>query len=218
MRERRRSAAFRTASLYRADDFMGGGRRDARTWLATLRAATLAAVSALGLSAGAAPSDAAAMPRCGRVGQAPRAATAHQLRSSALCLVNLARERHGIAPLRFSPELREAATAHSRSMVRDGSLSHYGPRGSTLTTRIARTGYLARAASFRAAENIGAGEGRGYGSPLAIVRGWMHSAGHRGNILDPGLRDFGIGIARGNPYGGSRNAVTYTLDLATRSR
>jgi uncharacterized protein YkwD len=178
--------------------------------------ATVASVCALAFSPDSGRGEAGAMPRCGWIGKPPRVATPHQLRTSVLCLVNLARERHGISRLEFSRKLRRSATIHSRSMVRNGRLSHYGPRGSTPMTRIASTGYLARAGSFRLAENIGAGEGRSYGSPRAIVRRWMHSASHRRNILDASLRDFGVGIARGNPDGTSSNAATYTLDLAAR--
>jgi len=190
-------------------------RRPVHVWL-TLLGAPVAIVCALALSPGTGRGEAAATPRCGWIGQPPGGATRHQLRTSVLCLVNMAREKHGISPLDFSPKLRRSATAHSRSMVRSGSLSHYGPRGSTPMTRIARTGYLARAGSFRLAENIGAGKGRSYGSPRAIVQGWMRSPGHRGNILDAGLRDFGVGIARGDPDGTRSNAATYTLDLAAR--
>jgi len=172
------------------------------------------AVLALAL---APPGDAAAQ-RCGRFAAAPGTLTDHQLRTSVLCLVNLARERNGIAPLRYSAALRRSATAHSKNMVRMSSLSHYGPGGSTPTTRIARSGYLASFETYRLAENIGAGQGPGYGSPLAITRGWLRSAGHRRNILDRGLHDFGVGIARGNPFGADGNAATYTLDLGARHR
>jgi uncharacterized protein YkwD len=179
-------------------------------------AAPLALLIALAVAPAASSGDAVAAHRCGLVGAAPRAATLHQLRTSVLCLVNRARERHGIAPLDFSPALRRSATGLSDSMVRSGSFSHDGPHGSTMLSRIARSGYLARASSYRLAENIGAGQGRSYGSPLAIVRSWMHSAGHRHNILDPGLRDFGAGVARGYPLGGSADAATYTLDFGAR--
>jgi uncharacterized protein YkwD len=163
--------------------------------------------------------DAGAEPsRCGLAGQAPRAATEHQLRTSVLCLVNLARKHHGVRPLHFNSALRHSATIHSMSMVRSGSFSHYGPGGSTLTTRIARAGYLARVAAYRVAENIGTGQGRRFASPFAIVQEWMHSAGHRENILDPGLHDFGVGVARGDPLGGGANAATYTLDFGARRR
>jgi uncharacterized protein YkwD len=175
-------------------------------------------LSALALATAAPGYVEAAMPPCGWIRQAPRTATDHQLRTSTLCLVNAARQRHGIAPLAFSVELRRSATAHSQSMVDSGALSHYGPSGSTVQSRVARSGYLADTAHFRLAENIGAGRGLRFGSPLAIVRGWMRSYTHRRNILDAGLRDFGVGIARGAPLGGGREAATYTLDFGVRSR
>lgn len=174
-------------------------------------------VAAVAVLAPAAAPGASGENRCGRFAQAPREATDHQLRTSVLCLVNLARERRGIARLRFDRALRDSAAGHSRSMVRSKSLTHYGPSGSTLTSRVARSGYLEGASSYRLAENIGAGRGRSNGSALAIVRGWMDSAGHRANILDRRMREFGVGIARGNPLGSNHNAVTYTLDLGARS-
>jgi uncharacterized protein YkwD len=186
-----------------------------RGWRGVLASALVALLLASVMPAAAA----AATPRCGAAAKAPpRAATDHQLRTSVLCLVNLTRERHGIAPLAYSLALRQSATAHSKAMVSSGFLSHYGPSGSTPAIRIVRSGYLARATSYRVAENIAVGRGRGYGSPLAIVRAWMSSPNHRQNLLDPRLRDFGVGIARGRPSGGDANAATYTLDLAARRR
>ncbi|HEX6752315.1 MAG TPA: CAP domain-containing protein [Solirubrobacterales bacterium] len=156
--------------------------------------------------------------RCGEVFQPPGAATEHQLRTSVLCLVNAARERNGIEPLEFNLALRKSAEAHSISMVRSGILSHYGPSGSTPTSRVAHSGYLGRMSSFRVAENIGAGRGQEYGSPMSIMRMWMGSALHRQNILDSGLRDFGVGVSYGDPLGGGRDAATYTLVFGVRSR
>ena len=176
----------------------------------------LALLAALALAPAASHGAAGGAPRCGLVRQAPRTATLHQLRTSLLCLINRIRERHGIAPLHFNPALRHSATSLSKAMVRSGSFSHHGPHGSTLTSRIARSGYLAGASSYRVAENIATGRGRGTGSPLAIVRSWMRSAGHRRNIFDRRLRDFGAGVARGDPLGGSANAATYTLDFGAR--
>jgi len=181
-------------------------------------AAPLALLTALALWPAASHGGDAVGHRCGWVRQAPRAATMHQLRTSVLCLVNRARARHGLQPLRFNRALRRSATVLSRAMARSDSISHQGPHGSTLASRIARSGYLSRASAYRLAENIGAGRGRASGSPLATVRHWMHSASHRRNILDRGLRDFGAGVARGDPFGRSANAATYTLDLGVRHR
>jgi uncharacterized protein YkwD len=173
-------------------------------------------VIALALLLSALPSAAGAT-GCDEAAQAaPRVASDHQLRTAVLCLVNRIRERHRIPALEFSPALRRSATLHSKSMVSSGSLSHYGPRGSTPATRVIRSGYLSNTSVLRVAENIAAGMGRSFGSPIAVVRGWMRSPSHRQNVLDAGLRDFGAGIARGDPFGRRSNAATYTLDLAAR--
>jgi uncharacterized protein YkwD len=49
---------------------------------------------------------------------------------------------------------------------------------------------------------------------------WMHSAGHRANILNPQYRDIGIGAALGAPVevSGASNAATYTTDFGERGR
>jgi uncharacterized protein YkwD len=179
-------------------------------WRLLMGLTAAALMLALGLAAAA-----SAGARCGRPWQAPKRASDHALRTSVLCLVNGARERRGIAPLRYSEALRRSASAHSKAMVRSGILSHYGPGGSTPSVRIVRSGYPARVRTLRMAENIAAGVGRSNGSPAAIVRSWMNSATHKSNILARGLRDFGVGVARGGPFGGDRNAATYTLDLAS---
>jgi uncharacterized protein YkwD len=180
--------------------------RRPKTLLATLL------VAAIGLSL--LPGVASA--RCGHPYRAPAELTAHQLRTSVLCLVNEARERRGLHRLDFNVALRGSATAHSRSMVRRGVFSHYGPGASTMTSRATRSGYLGHFSSYRMAENIGAGQGRRYGSPIGVVRLWMHSPPHRANILDRRLRDFGVGIARGDALTGAPSGVTYTLDLGAR--
>jgi uncharacterized protein YkwD len=186
-----------------------GAARRRLAWLG-LAAALLGA-----LFAGAAPTS--AMARCGpSADEAPRFATDHKLRTAVLCLVNQARDRHRVRPLSFNEALRKSATSHSRAMVKKRLFSHYGPNGSTVLTRAARSGYLSRAATYRLAENIAAGAGPAWGSPLAIVRGWMHSSGHRENILDPHMHDFGAGVARGDPFGRRGRAATYTLVLGAR--
>ena len=58
-----------------------------------------------------------------------------------------------------------------------------------------RSGYAWRAW----AENIAAGQP----DAASVVQGWMSSAGHRTNILNPGYTDIGVGLAysaSGVPY------------------
>jgi uncharacterized protein YkwD len=172
--------------------------------------ATAAALSAGLLSPGRA--EAAAAP-CGSPSVAPQQLTLHQMRTSVLCLVNRIRAHYDLHALAYNADLRTSASAHSVSMVVHDYFSHEGPGGS-VDSRISRAGYLSRAGRFVIGEDIGGG-GRRYGSPLGVVRAWMHSPPHRQNILDPSFRDAGVGVARGFP-GSSGAAATYTMDFGAR--
>ncbi len=183
----------------------------------TFAASVLALSAALLLTAGLIPYPALAHTRagCSRTSEEPSKATLRHLRTSVLCLVNLTRKRYGLVPLHHNPDLRRSATRHSNDMVANDYFSHFGSHGSTLGGRIARAGYLAGTSVYFVGENIGWGRGRRFGSPLGILRAWMHSS-PRANILDPRFRDFGVGVARGFPGAPAADATTYTLDLGTR--
>lgn len=175
----------------------------------------LAALAALTLLAVSAP-PAPAAKGCAGASAAPRALTLWELRGAVLCLVNRARERRGIAPLRENQALRRSATRHSADMVARRYFGHEGPRGGSMTERAARSGYLARPSTYSLGENIGGGVGRHFGSPAAVYRSWMGSPSHRANILSPGFRDLGVGVVRGFPDGAGPRAATYTLDFGSR--
>jgi uncharacterized protein YkwD len=52
-----------------------------------------------------------------------------------------------------------------------------------------------------------------------MVRNWMASPPHRAALLDPNMRDIGLGVAAGAPQGPHSNAGTYVMDLGRlRSR
>ncbi len=174
-------------------------------------AATLALTAALGGRA-----EARWDAGCPDAGKAPRQLTMHQMRSAVLCVVNRLRRHHDLRPLEFSEQLRRSATAHSIDMVVHDYFGHDGLHGSTLGDRIAHAGYLSRVNTYFVGENIGGGMGRRLGSPAAVCRAWMRSPSHRANILSPGFRDFGIGVARGFPGGLGARAATYTLDFGAR--
>ena len=84
---------------------------------------------------------------------------------------------------------------------------HYFEHGD-FAGRIHHAGYH----GYTLGENIAWGSLR-YSTPESIVRMWMHSPGHRANILRPQFRDIGIGIARGAPERGVHGAATYTTDF-----
>jgi uncharacterized protein YkwD len=177
--------------------------------------ATLLASAALA-AALLSPAEAAPAPApCGKSTESPHQLSLHAMRTSVLCLLNRARAHYHLRPLTYNTELRTSASAHSVSMVVHGYFAHEGPGGS-MDSRISRAGYLARAGRFRLGEDIGGGQGA-YGSPLAVVKDWMHSPPHRENILDPAFRDAGVGVARGFPFGGRAAAATYTVDFGSRN-
>jgi uncharacterized protein YkwD len=66
------------------------------------------------------------------------------------------------------------------------------------------------------AENLAYGSGSD-GSPRRIMRAWMHSDGHRYNILDPQLRQIGIGVHVGI-WKGHKHTSMYTVDFGAKRR
>jgi len=68
--------------------------------------------------------------------------------------------------------------------------AHHGQDGSEPAERILAAGY---AGGRVTGENLAWGQGE-RASPAFIVDGWMHSPGHRANILRPGFDEIGIGI------------------------
>ncbi len=122
-----------------------------------------------------------------------------------LRLHNTARKSRGLRPLCVHPALTKAARAHSALMIRKDYFGH-GNTG----LRLKRYGYKWRTYG----ENIAWGSGS-QGYPAAVFNGWMHSSGHRSNILAKKFREVGIGTATG-AYEGYTNTTMYTVDFGTR--
>jgi hypothetical protein len=105
--------------------------------------------------------------------------------SELLTLTNQDRAAQGLGPLRWSPELAQAAQSHDERMVQRNDLQHQFPDEPDVPTRAGEAG-----AHFRAvAENIALGP-----NAADIERQWMHSAMHRTNILDPQMNIIGIAL------------------------
>ena len=62
---------------------------------------------------------------------------------------------------------------------------------------------------------IGYGEGP-TSSPRSMMQSWMNSAPHRANILTPGFRAVGLGVAPGVPGRAGAAGGTYTTDFGFR--
>jgi uncharacterized protein YkwD len=127
------------------------------------------------------------------------------IRAAITCLVNQERVSRGLPVLRTVGLLRDVAARHSADMVRRGYFSHITPTGVNVRARLARGGVHRVAVG----ENIA--WALGYEStPLSVVTSWMHSPGHRANILSRRYTATGIGVALGAP-GHPEAAETATI-------
>jgi uncharacterized protein YkwD len=104
-------------------------------------------------------------------------------------LTNQQRAQFGLAPLSLNLTLNDVAEKHSQDMAINNYFSHQGRDGSQPWDRMRSQGY----SYSRAAENIA------FGQPTAqdVVTAWMNSPGHRQNILDPNLKEIGVGYYNG---------------------
>jgi uncharacterized protein YkwD len=118
-----------------------------------------------------------------------------------LCLMNRARARFGLRALRANRCLHRVAARHAHDMVHRRYFAHVTPNGWDPGRRARASGYVPRAARWLVGENIAWGVA-GAARPAWVMRAWMHSPGHRHNILSRHFRDVGIGVARGVPVGG----------------
>ena len=116
-------------------------------------------------------------------------AGADLLRHETLLRINQERGRAGLTALRPSPLLDRVAQRHACDNAYHNRLSHTGSDGSHFGERIMRAGYSYR----RANENVAIG----YHDAASVVAAWMHSSGHRQNVLDRGTHEVGLGLARG---------------------
>jgi uncharacterized protein YkwD len=106
----------------------------------------------------------------------PRPTLDHEQAAAALVEAhNLVRSERRLPPLTVSGALQAAASTHARDMARRHWMSHRGGDFSSPFRRIRTQGYAFR----RAGENVAAG----YPSVDSVMKGWMRSPGHRGNIL-----------------------------------
>lgn len=141
------------------------------------------------------------MSGCANVDLTPTPANTEVVRAAILCLVDRERTSRGEQPLQNDPDLQAAAQDHTVSMAQGNYFDHVGPGGDTPLSRIRATGYLGGARrGYAIGENIAWGTGY-LGTPRSIVGSWMASQPHRENILDPGYRDTGVGVATRTPAG-----------------
>lgn len=115
------------------------------------------------------------------------------LTAEVVAATNAERSRAGRVPLTVDARLTAAAQAHSTDMATRGFFAHESPSGASVSDRVTAAGYSYSVV----AENIAAGQR----TPDDVVAGWMDSPGHRANILNPEVRQVGVGFTAGGPYG-----------------
>lgn len=110
-------------------------------------------------------------------------------------LINAERQHQGLPALVYNAQLDRMAKIQAANMARLQKMAHTLPESQTPTlgSRATYVGYP----FGRLSENVA----EGYPNAETVVKGWMTSSGHRHNLLDAGVEETGIGIARA-PGGG----------------
>ena len=109
--------------------------------------------------------------------------------SEVLRLVNIERANVGAAPLVLDEALCNAANMRAIEMDYSGNFSHTRPDGSDCFTVFS----FCNISFYTCGENIAAG----YVTTADVVDGWMHSEGHKANILNASYTKMGLGYSTG---------------------
>jgi uncharacterized protein YkwD len=125
--------------------------------------------------------------------------------AAVLALVNKERASAGCGTLRSNSLLVRVARAHSKDMAVRGYFDHDSQDGRSPFDRMRAAGYKGNLMG----ENIAAGQP----TAASVMTAWMHSPGHRANILNCGYRVIGIGVytRSGSPY-----RIYWTQDFGDR--
>jgi uncharacterized YkwD family protein len=115
-------------------------------------------------------------------------------------LVNIERQKQGLAPLSFSEELSKVARMKSQDMANNKYFSHNSPTYGDPFTMMKSFGIQYKTAG----ENIA----KGYSSAQSVMNGWMNSSGHRANILNSSFGKIGVGFV-------NVNGTTYWTQMFT---
>jgi uncharacterized protein YkwD len=102
---------------------------------------------------------------------------------------NQERKAQGLKQLRWDDKLAWAARGHAREMASRNVITHDFPGEAALPERVTQAGVRFSAI----AENVAEAP-----SVATIHELWMHSPGHRANVLDKDMDSLGVGVVRRN--------------------
>lgn len=182
------------------------------------RAVTPVADGTLGGAAASGPPASTFGPAAPRPGaaDAARMGIGHsdEIEREILALVNQERAKVGAGPLQSDDTLQSTAREHSSDMFVRGFFAHDDPDGLSAADRIAQAH---RQLIGLTGENIWMGVNVDLSNPkgaaAAIMNDWMHSSGHRDNILKKDYTHLGVGVAeKGRDVRATQNfAAVYAL-------
>src|SRR5215212_9655377 len=134
-------------------------------------------------------------------------------------LHNETRTAYGLDPLCLSPVLTQAARARSEDMLNRDYFSHYTPGGVTVIDQLRRQGYYGyHPGDYHIlGENISlGGDFAAHDTPEHRFAGWMHSPGHRENILRREFDEVGVGARSGTYQVYDDTSTIYTTVFGGR--
>lgn len=105
--------------------------------------------------------------------------------------------------VRWNSKLTIAALNHVKDMAWNDILSHTGSDGSSVQTRVERTGYRWQIV----AENVAAGRQ----NSEEVLSSWLESPAHCANLMNPDVTDIGVACFRN---GESRYGTYWALVMA----
>jgi uncharacterized protein YkwD len=114
------------------------------------------------------------------------AAKAEKFARRVVELENLERAKEKLPPLKYHPGLADAARWMSQDMADHNMFGHTDHLGRSVNDRLPTFGYKSTSAL---GENVAAGQP----TPEQVIVEWMHSKGHRANILNPAYQECGVG-------------------------
>ncbi len=106
-----------------------------------------------------------------------------------LVMANQERSQRDIQPLAWDEHLAAAAMQHAQRMAQENAISHQFPGEAALESRTSTAG----ARFSLVAENVAIAP-----TPQVLHTEWMHSPGHRANLLEPHENAVGIAVIFSN--------------------
>lgn len=110
-----------------------------------------------------------------------------------LKIVNSERQKAGLQPLTLSEKLTSIANTKAQDMADKNYFDHTSPTYGSPFDMLHTFGVSYKSAG----ENIAAGQQ----TAEQVMNDWMHSSGHRANILNSDYTELGVGYVKGGSYG-----------------